>query len=358
MKLPDTEQFNFKECVIAGDECWLIIPDSIKCKWTDDNLKFRSMIVRKSDNRIVSRGYDKFFNYSEQPDINKFPDGPFDAIENKDGYIIIWGIFKDTLIHRTRGTTDASDMPNGHEIEFLKKKYPQLLVAIYNNREYSILTEWQTKTNVIVISEVEEPTLILVGVIHNQTGTLVKQEELDKIAEMWGLARPKRHHYDTISECIDDVEKWIGSEGVVIYSECGQYLRKCKSDWYKSLHALATGIKSIQNVLGVFMESPRYTKSEEFFKYIEQVKDYEIAVKCEEYIEEICEAYRKVLDKIKKADNLVEGLRGLTRREQATEILNHWRDWRKGYAFSKLDGKEMDDKTLRKAIEKELNLKN
>ena len=26
MKLPDTEQFKFKDCTIVGDECWLITP--------------------------------------------------------------------------------------------------------------------------------------------------------------------------------------------------------------------------------------------------------------------------------------------------------------------------------------------
>jgi hypothetical protein len=27
MNLPDREDFNFKDCVIAGDECWLITPN-------------------------------------------------------------------------------------------------------------------------------------------------------------------------------------------------------------------------------------------------------------------------------------------------------------------------------------------
>jgi T4 RnlA family RNA ligase len=248
MKLPDPEQFNFKDCVIAGDECILITPNDIKCKWLEDTLQFRSMIVRKSDNYIISRGFDKFFNYEEQPELDKFPDGAFDVIEKKDGSLIIWSVYKDIIIHRTRGTFDASNMVNGHEIEFLKGKYPKLIDAVYHNKEYSILTEWQTKTNVIVISEVEEPTLTLVGCINNKTGELIKQVELDKIAETWGLNRPTRYHYNSIMDCISDVELWVGKEGVVLYSEDGQKLRKCKSEWYRSLHSMATGIKTIKNV--------------------------------------------------------------------------------------------------------------
>jgi T4 RnlA family RNA ligase len=357
MKLPDPEQFNFKEGIIAEDECILITPDSIKCKWTEETLKFRSMIVRKTDNYIISRGFDKFFNYEEQPELDKFPDGPFDVIEKKDGSLIIWGIYKDVLIHRTRGTFDASNMANGHEIQFLKEKYPQLLVAIYNNPEYSILTEWQTKTNVIVISEVSEPTLTLVGVIHNETGKLVIQSELDKISETWGLDRPKRYHYDSILECISDVELWNGKEGVVLYSEDGQKLRKCKSEWYRSLHSMATGIKTVKNVLDVFMTSPRFTTPKDFFEYLERTMDHEIAVKCKDFIDQICEAYTIVKTKMIIVDGAMEYIKTLhTRKEQAQYIMERCNDWMVPYAFSRLDGKELDDKLLRKALEQELKI--
>jgi hypothetical protein len=106
------------------------------------------------------------------------------------------------------------------------------------------------------------------------------------------------------------------------------------------------------------MESPKFEKSDDFYKFMETTLDWEVAEYCKDSIKEICEAYCNVLDKIKKADNVVEGLRGLTRKEQAIDIQQHYDDWRTGYCFSRLDGKEMDDKTLRKAIEKELNLKN
>lgn len=358
MNLPDTEQFKFKDCVIAGDECWLITPNDIKCKWTEDTLKFRSMIVRKSDDHIVSRGFDKFFNYSEQPDLNKFPDGPFSVIEKKDGSLIIWGLYKNTIIHRTRGTVDATTMLNGHEIQFLKDKYPRLIVAIYNNPEYSILTEWETKSNIIVISDVQEPTLTLVGAIHNETGKLVIQEELDKISEVWGLPRPKRYHYNTVQECIDDVELWVGREGVVLYSECGQFLRKGKSDWYRSLHAMATGIKTISNVLGVFMESPRFIDSKEFFEYIEQVMDYEIAVKCEEFITPICEAYGKYVHTLNIIEREIKDyIKPMeTRKEQAIAITTKFKGWQTSLAFNLLDDKTLEDTLVRKAMDQLLDL--
>jgi T4 RnlA family RNA ligase len=356
MTLPSEEFFSFKEGIIGMDQCILITPNNIKCKWSEETLQFRSMIVRKYDHKIISRGFDKFFNHGEQPDLDKFPDGPFDVIEKKDGSLIIWGIHNGEIIHRTRGTFDATNMANGHEIQYLKEKYPQLLVAIYNNPDYSILTEWQTKTNVIVISEVTEPTLTLVGVIHNETGKLVIQTELDKISETWGLNRPKRYHYDSILECITDVELWQGKEGVVLYSEDGQKLRKCKSEWYKALHTLATGIKNINQVLDLFMTTDRFTKYEDFYKYIEMTIDYEVAERLKGDLLKIVTAYNKVLEKMKKVDHVIDGIRGdsFTRKDQAVCITQHWSDWRKSYGFVTLDNKEVEDKLIKSAIESEL----
>lgn len=350
------EGFSFKEGIIGMDQCILITPNNITCKWSEETLQFRSMIVRKYDHKIISRGFDKFFNYGEQPDLDKFPDGPFDVIEKKDGSLIIWGIHNGQIIHRTRGTFDATNMPNGHEIEFLKEKYPQLLVAIYNNPEYSILTEWQTKTNVIVISEVIEPTLTLVGVIHNESGKLITQTELDKIAETWGLARPQRYHYNSILECITDVEIWQGKEGIVLYSEDGQKLRKCKSEWYKVLHTLATGIKNINQVLDLFMTTDRFTRYEDFYKYIETTIDFEVAERLKDDMLKIVEAYNKTLEQYEKVKKVVDKVRGdsYSRKEQAQEITSHYHDWRTSAGFSYLDNKPLDDKILRKGLESNL----
>ncbi len=356
MKLPTEEFFSFKEGMIGMDQCILITPNNIKCKWSEETLQFRSMIVRKYDHKIISRGFNKFFNHGEQPDLDKFPDGSFEVIEKKDGSLIIWGVHNGQIIHRTRGTFDATNMANGHEIQYLKEKYPQLLVAIYNNPEYSILTEWQTKTNVIVISEVVEPTLTLVGVIHNDSGKLIIQTELDKISETWGLPRPKRYQYDSILECITDVELWQGSEGIVLYSEDGQKLRKCKSEWYRALHALATGIKNINQVVDLFMTTERFTKYEDFYKYIEVAIDFEVAERLKDDILKIVDAYNKTLEQLDKVRLVVHNVRGdsFTRKDQAMEIVQHFPDWRKGAAFTILDNKVLEDKVIKTGIESNL----
>jgi T4 RnlA family RNA ligase len=352
MQLPDDAQFNFKDCVIGGDDCILITPNNISCKWTPDNLQFRSIILRKNDYKIISRGFKKFFNWPEQPDIDPFPSQEFDAYEKKDGSLIIWGIHNSQLIHRTRGTVTLETLANGHEIGFLKQKYPALITAIYENPEYSILTEWETPNNVIVLRDVDEPTLTLIGAIHNDTGELLPQCELDKTAEAWGLSRPKKYPYHTVSDCIADVQSWVGVEGVVVYSPDGQSLRKIKSAWYCEMHKLAAGFSNIDALIDVFISSPMFTKYSEFYNYIETTIDHEIAERVKDNILKIVVAYCKALEAMKNVRSVVDGVRGssFSRKDQAQEIVLHWNDWRKTYGFLILDDKKLPDTFLKNII--------
>lgn len=353
--ISNVDMFSSKEGIIGGDVCLLIKPNNITCKWTEDTLQFRSLIVRKSDYKVISRGFPKFFNWSEQPDLNKFPDGPFDVLQKMDGSLIIWGIYNDEYIHRTRGTFNLITMPNGGELEFLKSKYPNLLGGIKRNPEYSILTEWETKTNVIVINRVSEPTLTLIGMIHNESGILKTQQELDELAQTFGLERPTRYEYNSISECISDVELWNGMEGVVMYSEDGQHLRKCKSEWYLALHKIRTGFTSIKHVLDVFIESPKFMNSDDFYNYIVQVIDFEVAEKIKSEINTVVQAYCNYKHKLNRLVDVVNDLSYCdSRKEQALVITTRYDDWRTGHAFLMLDNREITDKILSNAVFQEL----
>jgi T4 RnlA family RNA ligase len=352
----DTNQFKKTDCNIGGDDCVLVVPYNIGCTWTEETLEFRSLIFRKSDNKVISRGFKKFFNWGEKPEIDPFPAGPFDAYEKKDGSLIIWGCHNGTLIHRTRGTVTAETLPNGHEISFLKEKYPKLISAILYNPEYSILTEWETPNNVIVLNEVREPTLTLIGAIHNKSGKYLNQEELDKISEAWDLCRPKKYSFDSISECISDVNSWIGREGIVVYSHDGQSLRKIKSNWYCEIHKMVSGLSNIETVIDIFIASPKFTKYSEFYSYIERMYDYEIAEKIKSDILKIVTAYSKVVECMQTVECAISHLKGtcFSKKEQAYEITLRWNDWKKTYAFLILQNKKIPDSLLKKTIKKYL----
>ena len=348
--------FNIREVDILGDDCVLIYPKHSDSCWTLNNLHYRSVILRKCDNKVISRGFPKFFNVFQSPEVNIFPDGPFSTYTKKDGSLLIFSYFKDEVLVRTRNSVSIEGMANGHEIHILKNKYPKLWAAVALNTNHSILCEWQTKSNVIVIDEVDEPTLTLIGCIENDTGILVKQSELDKIAETWGLPRPEQYTYNTLAECLEDVKMWEGKEGVVRYSEDGQYMDKIKSEWYLIRHKLATGIKNISQVLDLFMDSPKFTTYDQFYNFVVKTLSYEVAERLKDDMLKIVNAYNKTLEQLDNVRLVVHNVRGdsFTRRDQAIEIVQHFPDWRKSAAFTILDNKVLEDKVIKTGIESNL----
>jgi len=352
------DDFYYKEGIIGGESMILIYPKNNSIKWSNELLEFRSLIVNPTTYEICSRSFPKFFNYSEHPEIDPFPQNEeFSAYTKHDGSLLIWGIHNNEIIHRTRGTFNAEALGNGHEVAFLKKKYPLLQVAIQLNPEYSILTEWETPNNVICIRDTNEPKLTLIGVIHNATGKLESQESLNLLAEAWGLSRPEVHQYNSIQECIADVTLWTGKEGVCVYSKNGQKIRKIKGEWYCALHKIMTGFKTTKHVLELFMETPRHTSASDFYQHVVDTVDYEVAESIKHDIDKVVEAYKSYLAKLAKVQQLVDLISSYeSRREQALDIQTHYKDWRAGAAFSLLDKKPISDKLIFEVLKKELGI--
>ncbi len=362
MELPDKEQFDFKECEIAGDKCWLITPKDMATKWDETNFRFRSCIVRQSDNFVVSQGFGKFVNFGERPEFQPWDNSwKFEARHKLDGSLLIVSKYKGELICRTRGTVDARQLPNGHEIDLLIANYDNYPKASafdvdYLDRGYSLLYEWTTPSNIIVLREHSEPTITLVGAVRNDTCEYVTQDELDQLAKLIDVGRPRQYVYNSIEECILDVQAWEGKEGVVLYSPDGQTLKKIKADAYCELHKMATGITNVNHVLDVFMTSPRFTNYGDFYTYIETTLDYEIAEKCKGYIKEVVDAYNEYLQRVEKiklhVDKYVRCMD--SRREKAVDITNSFNGWESTYAFLYLDNREIDNKIEKYGVEARL----
>ena len=267
---------------------------------------------------------------------------------------IILSIHNGEIIARTRGTENSSTQDTGPEVYSLINKYQKILnFPFVKNGNLSVLFEHTTPNRIIVLREHDVPTLTLLGVIYNESAILMDQNTVDKCAELWKIERPKKYSYSTVSECISDVEAWKGKEGVVLYSPDGNTLKKIKAAAYLELHKLATGIKNINQVVDLFMSTEKFTIYEEFYKYVETARDYEIAEKIKDDMLLVVNAYNRVLDSLKKINKFVDGLRGesFSRKDQAVEITKHWSDWRAGVAFKILDNKEIEDKFIKKGIE-------
>lgn len=354
--LPDREYFNFRECIVGGDPCWLIAPKELGVIWTDDNYRYRSVIVKQSTGEIISSGFGKFVNIFEQPEFQPWDEkwsvrGTF----KYDGSLIICSIHNGEFICRSRGTVNILQLPTGQEILDLVKKHN---VEEVMKREFgsgsSFLFEYSSPSHVIVLREFQQPTLTFLGIIHHFDGYMVSRKCLKEHADMMNLEIPDLYEWESLSACIADVQAWEGKEGVVLQSPDGQILKKIKSDSYKRLHSMMFGMRSINSVLDVFMDikTPKYS---EFFKYIETMSDYEVAENCKDHILTITKAYTKVLEKMDSVQKFLDTLpRDYTRKEQAEAILYNFHDWRKSAAFTMLDKRQFDDKFIKQTILYEL----
>lgn len=351
--------FSFKEKTIYEKECVLITPIDMKTEWTSENDIFRSCLCDKKSGKIYSLGFKKFTNYGEKPNFQPWNDEwKFEARHKLDGSLLCISKIDGNILCRTRGVFDASYHETGDEISIFYKKYSKLFDNKYINSErYTILCEHTTPKRIIVLREHNEPTLTLLGIISNENAEYENQEHLDYLGQLWEVPRPKRYEYNSISECIADVSAWEGKEGVVIHSPDHQTMKKIKASLYCELHKIATGMNSTKAVLDVFMESPKFAKYSDFYEFIENSLDYEIAEKCKEDIRNITVAYSKVVCDLEKVKDYVNQVReGFTRKEQAMNFQQHWTDYRLTAAFQLLDNNEVDDKIIRKGIEKYLEL--
>lgn len=67
------ESFMVHEHVVAGEIVYLVQPIHFGAKWSKDNLHLRSS-VWNYEGELISAGFPKFFNWSEQPDISPVPE--------------------------------------------------------------------------------------------------------------------------------------------------------------------------------------------------------------------------------------------------------------------------------------------
>lgn len=301
------EDYFFKEEVIGGDLCVLITP-KITVKWTEENKIYRSSIWRVSDGTPVSLSFKKFTNFGEQPafePISEFFDKDFILTEKLDGSCLIISKYKGQIIVRTRGTFDAHILGNGSELDPLIQKYN--ILRYFDTREtadFSLLFEWVSPKNQIIL-KYDEPDLYFIGMINHKDYSYVPQETLNSMAHTSKWKRPRQYQFPDLNSYIELSEKvktWTSQEGVVLYFNNGQLLKKMKSEWYIKLHQLKSTLSSFMKVgecmytNGFLVVSKDFNKektAKDFYKFIEKQFDFELAEYIKPMIEDILNRFEK-----------------------------------------------------------------
>lgn len=260
MHLPiPSENRGFK--LTKKDGLVLVTPAADKHKWDDSERWYRSAVIDEADNKIVSLGFPKFFNYGEhQGDTAQFEDKvrnhePVWFSEKLDGSLAIRYVYNGEVYWRTRGTILALD-PFDSMIEELAQAQTLLAYPEFMPNS-SMLFELIHPGNRIII-KYDTPRLYLIGVVDHgyregDVPKLWEPHDLRCAAQMWSVDAEWRavhhnveaYHYRAFIENTFDA---TGREGLVAsWIEGGQTkLIKIKSEEYKKLHAVMFGLSDQQ----------------------------------------------------------------------------------------------------------------
>lgn len=349
MELPNQEFFSYKDVNFCNDECWLITPKCSDGKgvWTKDNLRFRSVVIRKADKYVCSQLYPKFLNYGQSPGLYPDPTKFNDWIiyDKLDGSLC--GVTKHNGIinARSRGTINSFELDTASELRELFDKYPNIEKSSHLD-EYTLLFEHISVMRPIVI-KYPKPDLILLDIIHKQTAEYLPHSVTDIVAKELGVLRPKRFDFATIQQISELCRTLVGVEGFVLNYGNGHKV-KLKTDDYCVKHRIKSLFAREKDIFEFWFENGRLPK-DEFLTKVEKEVDFETARDISNTVDKIIVISRELDNKISAIKEFVKTLPSI-RKEAALLIKGRWGNYA-GLAFQILDCGEVDDRIIKKRLE-------
>lgn len=364
------DQFFLRPCVVAGESCFLVEPVAVGVpKWDLSNLIYRSSLWT-GQGEPVSLGWPKFFNLDEDVDKdgNVIPGKiPYpkptlrkgrlegDIMEKLDGSLLIISSFKGQLVVRTRGTVNAElTLNNGREIAILKARHPELFQFVLDNEDVSLLCEWYSPNNKVVLNYGDEPKLWLIGGIYHGDYSIFPQDVIDRWAEKLNMSRPQRYSFSTLEEMREAVAKFEGYEGVCWYYRVDGvwYIVKLKSARYLKLHYYKGDVSTFDKVVDIWLElnCPNY---QDFYDHLATKYDWEIAQYARPHLSKICDASERIDDVRGGMERFIQNqLLNLPRNKQAEKVFESYgrKSNRSAMVFHLLDGKGLTDDDKKKLI--------
>ena len=282
-----------------------IVPNYVESDfdWDEDNIELRSIVIQESkldawmkgeipdEEIIVSRGFPKFFNFFETKYVSKFVGEKYGNtdlsnylgtgvwMEKVDGSCLLLSKHNGQLIIRTRPTVSVveqlSNCGNKQQLLELDKLKNELGSFLDNIPEgTTVAFEWTTPSNRIVIDYGNQPKLYLTGIIRNADGNLYSQDELDSIAEQYGLRRPKRYATPQTLEELNALYDTKDIEGFCVYIndnsivkiKTAEYLLRFKVKFFKF---------GVRDIFKIWCEN-LHSKDE---RYLEETPE-EFAARC------------------------------------------------------------------------------
>lgn len=276
------KNFIVKEGIVNGVNVTLINP-IMSTEWSENNLDLRSiMLDGKSVERflenpakenmpiIISHGFPKFFNHFEEVKLKKC-DISFSNEEllkacfvpKIDGSCLLVDLINGKLNARTRGSLNAMEkFPNTADelLELLKKN-------ILNNskkdalfeilKDHTIIFEWTTPSNRIILDYGSNPELHLIGIIKKSWDLfMMSQSDLNTIARLCNFERSRGIEILTLND-LTRLYKQKDIEGYCAYLPDGKTIIKYKTEEYMlAASAASRGLMNINSLYKFWVHQP------------------------------------------------------------------------------------------------------
>lgn len=245
-----TEMFgvSVKEYTVGEDILVVLNYNQIESPKNDITNECRSLILNKNTLEVVSRSFDRFFNYGEQPDTQKDLDLSKAYVFDKiDGSLIKIYNFKGKWHISTRGTAFADSDVNGFGITFRDLVLKALNIDTSNQLEadsalqnycdadldpkFTYIFEVTSAEN-RVVTQYNGYTLWFLACRNNNTGNYEDEPR-------WlflNVHKPALNYFNSVDACIKSAKELPNlKEGYVVYQD-GVPICKIKNPAYLCVH--------------------------------------------------------------------------------------------------------------------------
>lgn len=223
-------------------------------------MECRGLILEMGSLRVVSRGFDRFFNYGEAPEFSSFKFEDAEVCEKIDGSLIKVYNYDGTWHISTRGTAFAESECNGFGLTFrdlVLRAMPEAVrfrgdgepffitkdEAFQDSCNFWMDSDWTyifefTSAENRIVTRYEGYNLTYLAARHNQTGEYGDEYEEHAAVDAFGCAVANRYKFDTIEHCLEMVKELPDmQEGYVVYVG-GKPVCKIKSPAYVVAHRI------------------------------------------------------------------------------------------------------------------------
>ena len=329
--------FNYR----LGSYSQWILPYALEC---------RGITFHRDTKKIVSRPFEKFFNYGENPITMDLDLSTVTSIWDKmDGSLISTMDISDeegmAFWLKSKGSLLSEQAMAANQL-IRTKEYDTLyrICGALVSTGYTVIMEYTGPSNRIVISY-ENHALTVLGVRNNETGEYFSQSTLREVIPTEFLV--KEVEFVDAEDFIMSIGDMKDIEGFVVQLASGQRF-KVKTEWYLKLHHIKDSINSQRRLFEAVVYETSDDIKASFF-------DDPIAIAIVEEMEEKVSAIYNHM--VAVVERFYEDNKHLERKEYAIKGQNELERLHFTLAMNKYIGREVDYKATMVNHRKDFGIK-